>query len=137
MAESKFPPLLEEIQATYRKDLAHAQARFDSAKSDNETQYGHDWEQLSTRWRDGVKQVLAELSELSHDSASRFPAWGDNAWDSWKPASAAPGASASAISRLTFGLFPAASLQSQPSTKESRPNSTCRHFSISPAPDRF
>ncbi len=89
-ADEKYPPLLEQIQNTYRTDLAEAQHKFDRDKVENEERYAREWDELKTRWHEGIRRVAAGVAELNTESDRLFPPWTSPAWNDWRPATMAP-----------------------------------------------
>ncbi len=89
-AEAKYPPMLEQIQLTYRSSLEETQQRFDQSKTDNEHRLAQDWLELSERWQTGIQHFAARVYSTNLAGEQLFPAWESPNWSNWQPPTVAP-----------------------------------------------
>jgi S-DNA-T family DNA segregation ATPase FtsK/SpoIIIE len=78
------------IQVQYNADSKRVQEEHAGKKSELEKRHEQDWNAVITKWRDGLRAIQDEVTEINAESAQLFPEWDEAAWQGWAAPSEVP-----------------------------------------------
>ncbi len=83
----EFRPRLKEIEQQFEVDRAEFEKRHEENVARIEAQFRSDWNDLESRWLNGMHEFQSAIAEMNDYCEQRFPAWDQVDWDQWRPSS--------------------------------------------------
>ncbi len=84
-ADEIYPKRLKDIQDRFQKESAAVVETYRKSKELSDRLQAEAWDQLETRWRDGLAEVDAIASTVRTESDQRFLDWHNADLDAWIP----------------------------------------------------
>jgi hypothetical protein len=80
-----------ESKEKFDRTMAEAQGAHEARVRDREAAFRADWQELESRWKNGLARVRERISQLATFNAESFLPWTSAAWRQWRfPAEPAP-----------------------------------------------
>ncbi len=73
--EQQAPPEIERLEEDFQRQLVQASANFRAERSAELQQFQQQWQDLSTRWQQGLAEFEKVLGEMNAYCDAHFPSW--------------------------------------------------------------
>ncbi|HKI37845.1 MAG TPA: FtsK/SpoIIIE domain-containing protein [Gemmataceae bacterium] len=89
-AEAEYQRAVTDSEGRYTRDMEEADALYARQTADQRAEHDLRWGELAGRWRQGLRDVLGTVDDVTTRCATLFPDWHGPAWADWQPATAVP-----------------------------------------------